>query len=240
MEHLPSAKPSENLVTVIPQHLLKNEVCVPPLNLISVLSPPQPSEAEHLILSLAAKLNHFNDFYFSHWFQLKPSQILDLLTPLLLVEKIPSSRGVCKYPCAISGEAWPRLYFHLSVCSTDNHWDGTPSSVSASTLADSWDGTHLTWSVHPSLWYLHHSQRQPCRTAVSLSPSPPPKLPVPLRRQGPRHSRNTGKTLSVLHMPARPPTMCALSSQDTTTPQRHWGHLHKACHLSRLAGLLFF
>ena len=120
MEHLPSAKPFENLVTMVPQHLLKNEVCVLPLNLISVLSPPKPSEAEHLILSLPAKLNHFNDFYFSHRFQLKSSQISDFLTPFLL-EKIPSSRGVCKYPCAISGEAWPRLYFHLSMCSTDNH-----------------------------------------------------------------------------------------------------------------------
>ena len=58
---------------------------------------PEPlklSEAEHLILSLIAKCNHFSDFYFPHWFQLKPRQILDFLPPSLLVEKMPTPRCV--------------------------------------------------------------------------------------------------------------------------------------------------
>lgn len=95
MEHLPCSKPFEYLVTMTsPEPSQEWSLYVLSLNLISVLSPPKFSEAERLILSLIAKCNHFSDFYFPHWFQLKPRQILDFLPPFLLVEKMPTPRGV--------------------------------------------------------------------------------------------------------------------------------------------------
>ena len=95
MEHLSCSKPVEYLVTMTsPEPSQEWSLYVLSLNLTCVLSSPKLSEAEHLILSLIAKCNHFSDFYFPHWFQLKPRQILDFLPPFLLVEKMPTPRGV--------------------------------------------------------------------------------------------------------------------------------------------------
>ena len=121
MEHLPCYKPFEYLVTMTsPEPSQEWSLYVLSLNLISILSPPKLSEAEHLILSLRAKRNHFGDFYFSPWFQLKQRQILYFLSPFLLVEKMPTPRGV---PC---GEEWPALCFFLNVylfgCARSSSW----------------------------------------------------------------------------------------------------------------------
>lgn len=72
-------------------------------------------------------------------------------------------------------------------------------------LTDFKDGMCLMWSACPSLWCWHSSQSQPCRTAVSSSPSPPPELQVPFKGQELWRSRNTGKTVCPSHAWLDPP-----------------------------------
>ena len=115
MEHLPCSKPFEYLVTMTsPAPSQEWSLYVLSLNWTSVLSPLKLSEAEHLIWSLIAKCNHFSDFYFSPWFQLKPRQILDFLPPFLLVEKMPTPQGYANLPVPY-GEERPALCFFLNI-----------------------------------------------------------------------------------------------------------------------------
>lgn len=115
----------------------------PPLSLQHT-QPPKLSEAEHLILSLPAKLNHVSDFYFSHWFQVKPNQILNFSHSCLLTgEDAKRQSGGSKCPHATSEEGQPGQYFPLYMSSTGTYWDVTCITVSPSTQADPWDGTDL-------------------------------------------------------------------------------------------------